>query len=309
MEVELGRLRLKNPVLVASGCFGYGREYATFFDLSLLGGITVKAVTRHPWPGNPPPRLAETPGGLLNSIGLENPGVEAFVEKELPWLRQFDTAIIVNVAGKSEEEYVEVSRILSEVGGVEAIELNLSCPNVAGAGLAFGADPQTAYRLVRRVREATSSFLVAKLSPQVADLEGVARAVEEAGAEAISAVNTFPGLAIDADRTRPVLSTVFGGLSGPAIKPLALGAVWRIKGAVRCPVIGMGGVSSGRDAAEFILAGASAVAVGTALFVDPLAPVRVLRELQEFMEARGWESVSGMVGKAREAVGGGGRAH
>lgn len=307
--MELGRLRLKNPVLVASGCFGYGREYARFFDLSLLGGITVKAVTRHPWPGNPPPRLAETPGGLLNSIGLENPGVEAFVERELPWLRRFDTAVIVNVAGKSEEEYVEVARILSQAGGVEAIELNLSCPNVAGAGLAFGGDPETAYRLVRRVRDITPLFLVAKLSPQVADLEGVARAVEAAGADAISAVNTYPGLAIDADRARPVLSTVFGGLSGPAIKPLALGAVWRISGAVGCPVIGMGGVSSGRDAAEFILAGASAVAVGTALFVDPLAPVRVLRELGEFMETRGWESVSAMVGRAREAVEGKGGVH
>ncbi len=304
LEVDLGGLKLKNPVLVASGCFGYGREYARFFDLSLLGGVTVKAVTRHPWPGNPPPRLAETPGGLLNSIGLENPGVEAFVERELPWLRRFDTAIIVNVAGKSEEEYVEVSRILSTAGGVDAIELNLSCPNVAGAGLAFGADPATARRLVEKVRKATSLFLIAKLSPQAGNLEEVARAVEEAGADAISAVNTFPGLAIDADRARPVLSTVFGGLSGPAIKPLALGAVWRIKGAVHCPVIGMGGISSGRDAAEFILAGASAVAVGTALFVDPLAPLRVLRELEEFMEAHGWESLARMVGKAREAAGG-----
>ncbi len=298
LSVRVAGISLKNPVLVASGCFGYGKEYASYFDLSRLGGIMVKGVSLEPWPGNPAPRVVETPGGMLNAIGLQNPGVDRFLSDYLPWLREFDTAVIVNVIGRTVDEYRAVAARLEGVPGVAGLELNISCPNIKEGGLSFGRSPEAAAEVVRAVRGETGLPLIVKLSPNTADIAAMARAVEAAGADALSAINTLVGLAIDADRCRPVLGNVFGGLSGPAVKPVALALVWQAARAVRIPVIGMGGISTGRDVAEFLMAGASAVAVGTATFVDPLAPLRVIGELRAFMEAKGLGSVRDLVGAA-----------
>ncbi len=298
LSVEIAGIRFKNPVLVASGCFAYGREYAPFFDLNRLGGVMVKGVSLDPWPGNPGPRVAETPAGMLNSVGLQNPGVDHFLREDLPWLRQFDTAVVVNVIGRTVDEYRAVAARLDGVPGVAALELNISCPNIKEGGLSFGRSPEAAAGLVAAVRAETRLPLIVKLTPNTADLAGLARAVAAAGADALSAVNTLIGLAIDADAGRPVLGTVFGGLSGPAIKPVALAAVWSAARATGLPVIGMGGIRSGRDAAEFLLAGATAVAVGTAVFVDPLAPVRVIEELEEFLARKGVARAADLVGGA-----------
>lgn len=298
LAVRLAGIELKNPVLVASGCFGYGKEYAAYFDLSRLGGIMVKGVSLEPWAGNPGPRVVETPGGMLNAIGLQNPGVERFLSEYLPWLRELDTAIIVNVIGRTVDEYRAVAARLDGVPGVDGLELNISCPNIKEGGLSFGRSPETAAEVVSAVRRETGLPLIVKLSPNTADIAAVARAVEAAGADAVSAINTLVGLAIDADRQRPVLGNVFGGLSGPAVKPVALALVWQAARAVRIPVIGMGGISSGRDAAEFLMAGAAAVAVGTATFVDPLAPLRVIGELTAFLRVKGVGRVRDLVGAA-----------
>ncbi len=298
LSVTVGGLRLKNPVLVASGCFGYGREYGAFFDVGRLGGIMVKGVSLEPWPGNPPPRLAEAPAGLLNSIGLQNPGMDRFLAEELPRLRELPAAVIVNIIGRTVEEYRAVAARLEEAPGVDALEINISCPNIKEGGLSFGRSPSTAAEVVAAVRAETGLPLIVKLTPNTADVEGLARAVAAAGANALSAVNTLVGMAIDADRRRPVLSTVFGGLSGPAIKPVALACTWRAARSSGLPVIGMGGITTGRDAAEFILAGAAAVAVGTAVFVDPLAPLRVLEELEAFLVEKGVAAVADLVGAA-----------
>lgn len=286
LEVRLGPLRLKNPVVTASGPFGYGREAAAFYDLGVLGAVTVKGLSLEPWPGNPPPRAAETPAGMLNSIGLQNPGVDHFLRHDLPWLRRFDVPVIANVVGKTEDEYVEVARRL-DAGGVDALELNVSCPNVKAGGLAFGSDPAVAASLVRAVRRVTRRPLLVKLSPEVPDLPGLAAAVLDAGADALSLINTVRGAAIDVDGERPLLATVTGGLSGPAIRPVAVRCIWEVYARLRAPILGMGGVVSGRDATELMLAGASAVAVGTAALVDPRAPVRVLEELEAILAAKG----------------------
>lgn len=298
LGVEIAGLRMKNPILVASGCFGYGREYASLLDPGCLGGIMVKGVSLEPWPGNPPPRLAEAPAGLLNSVGLQNPGVDRFLAEELPWLAELDTVVIVNVIGRTVDEYRAVAARLDGAPGVAALELNISCPNIKEGGLSFGRAPEAAARVVAAVRGETGLPLVVKLTPNTGDLPALARAVTEAGADALSAINTLVGLAIDPDRRRPVLSTVFGGLSGPAIKPVALACTWQAARATGLPVIGMGGIASGRDAAEFLLAGASAVAVGTAIFVDPLAPLRILAELEDFLEEKGVARVADLVGAA-----------
>ncbi len=298
LAVTVGGLRLKNPILVASGCFGYGREYASILDVGRLGGIMVKGVSLEPWPGNPPPRLAEVPAGLLNSIGLQNPGVDRFLAEELPWLRELPTAVIVNVIGRTVDEYRAVAARLEGAPGVAALEVNVSCPNIKEGGLSFGRSPEAAAEVVAAVRAETALPLIVKLTPNTGDVEGLARAVAAAGADALSAINTLIGLAIDADRRRPVLGTVFGGLSGPAIKPVALACTWRAARSAGLPVIGMGGITTGRDAAEFLLAGATAVAVGTAVFVDPLAPLRVLEELEAFLAEKGVASVADLVGAA-----------
>lgn len=287
LSIEMAGVQFKNPVMVASGTFGYGREYAEFFDLSQLGAVMVKGVSTEPWTGNPVPRIVETPSGMLNAIGLQNPGVDHFLNVDLPWLRQFDTRVIVNIIGRSVEEYAEVAARLSDVEGVDALEINISCPNIKEGGIQFGSDPRAAARVVEAVKGATHLPVIPKLSPNVTDIAEMARAVEEAGADAISLVNTFLGMAIDIHRRRPVLANVFGGLSGPAIRPLAVRMVWQVYEAVRVPLIGMGGIMNGEDAAQFVLAGAQAVAVGTANFVQPTAALDVLRGLEKYVEEAG----------------------
>ncbi|ADU52128.1 dihydroorotate oxidase B, catalytic subunit [Thermaerobacter marianensis DSM 12885] len=296
LEVRLGPLTLKNPVVTAAGTSGYGREAAAFYPLDRLGAVTVKGLSLEPWPGNPPPRAVETPAGMLNAIGLQNPGVDHFLARDLPWLRRFEVPVIANVVGKTVDEYVEVARRL-DAAGVDALELNLSCPNVKAGGLEFGRDPQVAASLVRAVRRVTRRPLLVKLSPEGGRLLEVAAAVMEAGAGGLSLINTLRGAAVDVDAERPVLATVGGGLSGPAIRPVAVYWIWEVYRHLRAPILGMGGVVLGRDAAELMLAGATAVAVGTAALADPLAPVRVLEELEAILAAKGLAAAQ-LVGRA-----------
>lgn len=284
--VQLGRLFLKNPVLTASGTFGYGREFAPFFDLGRLGGITVKGVSLEPWAGNAGTRVAETPGGMLNAIGLQNPGLRHFLEVDLPWLRRWNTAVIVNVVGHSVAEFCSVARAVSEPG-VAAVELNVSCPNIEG-GLDFGTDEAALERLVAEVRAVTDLPLIVKLSPNVTDPVALAKAAVRGGAEILSLINTVLGLAIDVRTGLPKLGRGSGGLSGPAVKPIALRMVYEVSQAVPVPVIGMGGILRGEDAVEFLMAGASAVAVGTANFLRPTAALEVLTELTEWLERTGY---------------------
>ncbi len=300
LSVHIGELQLKNPVLVASGTFGYGREYCGVVPLAELGGIMTKGTSLEPWAGNPPPRVAETPAGMLNAIGLQNPGVTHFLEVDLPWLRQQGATVIVNLVGKTTEEYTRVAERIEGQPGVHAIELNISCPNVKEGGIAFGTDPRLAHEVVRAVRRATSLPLIVKLSPNVTSITEIARAVEEAGADAFSLINTLLGMAIDIRSRRPVLGNVFGGLSGPAIKPVALRMVWQVAGASKLPIIGMGGIVSAEDALEFIMAGASAVALGTAVFRDPAAPLKVIEGLSEYCRSGGISRLSDLVGAARQ---------
>jgi dihydroorotate dehydrogenase (NAD+) catalytic subunit len=298
LGVTVAGIRMQNPVMTASGVFGYGREYAGLVDLRDLGAIVVKGTSLEPRKGNPPPRTVETAAGLLNSVGLANPGVDYFLEVDLPWLRGFGVPVIVNVVGHTIADYAEMARRLDGVPGVAALEANISCPNVQEGGLAFGADPTAAGLVVAAMRKATALPLIAKLTPNVADVSVVARAVVEAGADAVSLINTLVGLAIDLEGRKPILARGVGGLSGPAVKPVALAAVYRVASTLSVPIIGMGGIWTGRDAAEFIMAGASAVAVGTAVFVDPAAPTRVASELGEFMAANGFLRVRDFVGLA-----------
>lgn len=286
LKTSIGPLELKNPVTVASGTFGCGREYSEFFDLSRLGAISVKGITLLPREGNPPPRLHETPMGLLNSIGLQNPGVEHFVREEIPFLRQYDTKIIANVNGNTLEEYRELSSILNKED-VDAIELNVSCPNVKQGGMAFGTDEEMLRQAVRVVRGGVDKCLIVKLSPNVTSISRMATICEEEGADAISLVNTFTGVAIDTQKGRPVFDLVSAGMSGPAIKPLALKKVYDCYASVRLPILGMGGISSTEDALEFLLAGSSAIAVGTALFSDPLLPLNILEGLEGIFKDKG----------------------
>ena len=296
LSVNLGGLVMKNPVTVASGTFGAGKEYADFLDLSRLGAVTTKGVSSEPWPGNESPRIAETASGMLNSIGLQNPGVEAFCADQLAFLARVDTSVIVNVSGHSVPDYVHVIDRLEDEPVVDAYEVNISCPNVDAGGMAFGVDPAMAAEATAACREATSRPLIVKLSPNVTDIAEIARAVEAAGADAVSLVNTLLGMAIDAERRRPRLARVVGGLSGPAIKPVALRMVWEVYRAVDVPILGMGGIASGEDAVEFMLAGASAVAVGAANFVDPLASVHVLEGIVDYCRRHGVSSVGELVG-------------
>lgn len=282
LSTSLGPLQLKNPVTVASGTFGCGREYAAFIDLSILGAISVKGITLKPRDGNPPPRLHETPQGLLNSIGLQNPGVEHFVREEIPFLRQFETKIIANVNGHSLEEYVELSSILDHED-VDALELNVSCPNVRAGGMAFGTDEGMLRSVVRAVRGVVSKCLIVKLSPNVTSIAKMASICQEEGADALSLVNTFTGVAIDTHSGRPIFDLVSAGMSGPAIKPLALKKVYDAYAAVDLPILGMGGISCAEDAIEFLLAGSSAIALGTSLFTDPLLPQKVLEGMSAYL--------------------------
>jgi len=296
LAVELGPLRLRNPVLAASGTFGYGLEFEPFLDLNRLGGFVTKGLSPRPRHGNPPPRIVETPAGMLNTIGLQNVGVDAFLSEKLPQLRRFDTAVVANVFGETEAEFLEVCAKLDRAPGVAAIELNVSCPNVEKGGMIFGNDPEALRRVTQACRGATALPLIVKLSPNVTDIRDTARAAADGGADVLSLVNTFVGMAVDVERRRPVLAKVSGGLSGPAIRPLAVWMTWQVHRAVSLPLIGIGGIAEGRDALEFILAGASAVQVGTANFIHPDAVLRVLSGIEEYLERHGIASVRELVG-------------
>ena len=298
LAVQISTLFLKNPVLPASGTYGYGREYLPFITPDLWGAVVTKGVSPTPWPGNPTPRICETPAGMLNAIGLQNPGVETFIQEALPFLREYATPVIVNIVGKTLEEYVAVAERLTPCPEVSAFELNISCPNVKEGGIAFGVDPQAASAVTAAVRAATGKPLIVKLSPNVSDITLIAQAVEDAGADALSISNTLLGMAIDVKTRRPVLANQVGGLSGPAIKPVALRMVWQTYKKVAIPIIGMGGILTATDALEFILAGATAVAIGTGLFVDPLTPVKVLDGIREYMTAEGFNSLDEIRGLA-----------
>jgi dihydroorotate dehydrogenase (NAD+) catalytic subunit len=302
--VVVAGVKMKNPVMTASGTFGYGREYADLVDISALGAVVVKGTSLEPWTGNPPPRTVETTSGMLNSIGLENPGVGYVLARELPWLAGRGVPVIVNVVGRTAEEYAEVARRLDGAPGLAALEANISCPNVKEGGLSFGADPVAAAALVEGMRRATSLPLIVKLTPNITDIAGLARAVADSGADAVSLINTLVGMAIDPETRRALLPRATGGLSGPAVKPVALAMVYRVAQAVKVPVIGMGGIWNGRDAVEFLMAGASAVAVGTATFIDPQAPLRVAAEMGEFMAAHGYRRVPELVGLANPGFAG-----
>ena len=274
---------MRNPVMTASGTFGFGEEYSAFYPLSRLGAICVKGTTLGPRQGNAPPRIFETPAGMLNSIGLQNPGVEGVIEEKLAFLRDKDVPVIVNIAGETVDEYVEIARRLDEAGGVAGLEINISCPNVAAGGRCFGMDPRLTFEVIDAVRRVTDLTLISKLSPNVTDIVEIARASVDAGADALSLINTVLGAAFDIRQRRPVLPRVVGGLSGPAIKPIALAAVWQVASAIDTPVIGMGGIMTGEDAVEFLLAGASAVAVGTANFVNPTTAIDVLQGIAGYL--------------------------
>ncbi len=296
LSVELPGLSLKNPVIPASGCFGFGKEFADYYDLSLLGAIAIKAATGEARYGNPTPRVAETPSGMLNAIGLQNPGVERILDKELPWLASYDVPIIANVAGSTVEEYVQVAQRISSAPNVKALELNISCPNVKCGGIAFGTDPEVAAELTRRVKEASSVPVYVKLSPNVTDIVAMARAVEAAGADGITMINTLLGMRIDWKTRKPVLANKTGGLSGPAVKPVAIRMIYQVSQAVRIPIIGMGGIMCAEDVIEFYLAGASAVMVGTANFADPYVCPAIIKELPEWLDRMKVDHITELTG-------------
>ena len=296
LSTKIGSLELKNPVMTASGTFGYGTEYADFMDISRLGAIIVKGTTLAPRQGNPYPRIAETPSGMLNAVGLQNKGVDYFVDHIYPEVQKIGTAIIVNVSGSCIDDYVQTASIINTLDDIPAIELNISCPNVKQGGMAFGVNPESAAQVVSAVRKAYDKTLIVKLSPNVTDITEIARAVEGAGADSVSLINTMLGMAIDAEKRRPILSTVTGGMSGPAVKPVALRMVWQTAKAVKIPVIGLGGICSATDAIEFLLAGASAIQIGTANFIDPSISEKVVDGIADYLERHGFSSVQEIIG-------------
>jgi len=296
LRVELGGIELKNPVMTASGTFGYASEFKEFVDLNRLGGIIVKGLSLTPTPGNPPPRIVETAGGMLNAIGLENVGFEAFVEKKLPFFDEIDPPVFVNIYGKSVDEYIELASRLDTFPGVSGLEVNISCPNVEHGGMAFGVDPDTAGRLVEGVRKSTGKHVMVKLSPNVTDVTPIAKSVENAGADSISLINTLTGMAIDIETRRPKLANITGGLSGPAIKPVTVRMVWQVANCVRIPVVGVGGIMNEKDALEFFIAGASAVQIGTANFVNPGASINVLDGIEVFLAERNISKLTDIIG-------------
>ncbi len=299
LRTKVGPLLLKNPVITASGTYGYGREYSSIVDLNQLGGIVVKGISLKPRAGNPPPRIVETPCGMLNAIGLANVGVDHFLEQKLPWLRKLDTTVIANIYGHSIEEYGLLAEKLKGVQGISAIEVNISCPNVARGGMAFGTDPGVAAQVTEAVKKNTDKPTIVKLSPNVTDIREIARAVELAGADVLSLTNTLTGMAIDIEKKKPQLANISGGLSGPAIRPVALFMVYQVVRSVRIPVIGMGGIMNERDALEFLIAGAKAVQVGTANFVDPRAPIRIIEGLLKYCRENDIDSIEEIMGSLR----------
>lgn len=296
LNTKIGSLELKNPVMTASGTFGYGTEYADFMDISRLGAIIVKGTTLNPRQGNPYPRMAETPSGMLNAVGLQNKGVDYFVDHIYPEVRKIQTNIIVNVSGSCIDDYVQTAGIINTLDDIPAIELNISCPNVKQGGMAFGVNPESAAQVVAAVRKAYDKTLIVKLSPNVTDITEIARAVEGAGADSVSLINTMLGMAIDAEKRKPILSTVTGGMSGPAVKPVAMRMVWQTAKAVKIPVIGLGGICSATDAIEFLLAGASAIQIGTANFIDPSISEKVIDGIEEYLNRHGFTSVQEIIG-------------
>lgn len=295
-DIKIGGLNLKNPVLTASGTFGYGLEFADFVNLEKLGGFIVKGTTLNPREGNPYPRSAETPMGMLNAVGLQNKGVDYFAENIYPKLKDLDTNVIVNVSGACIEDYVACAEKVNALEKIPAIELNISCPNVKQGGMAFGVQPKSAAEVVAAVRKAYDKTLIVKLSPNVTDITEIARAVEDAGADSVSLINTLLGMAIDSEKRRPILSTITGGMSGPAVKPIALRMVWQVAKVVKIPVIGIGGITNGRDAVEFLLAGASAVEIGTANFMNPAVTGEIVDYIEDYLVRHNMSSIDELIG-------------
>ncbi|MDE6115130.1 MAG: dihydroorotate dehydrogenase [Muribaculum sp.] len=296
LEVKIGDISFKNPVLTASGTFGYGLEFSDFIDLNRLGGFVVKGTTLHHREGNPYPRMAETPSGMLNAVGLQNKGVDYFIENIYPDIKDIDSNIIVNVSGATIGDYVAVCEKLNELDRIKAIEVNISCPNVKQGGMAFGTTCEGAAEVAKAVRKAYSKTVIVKLSPNVTDIVSIAKAVENEGVDSLSLINTLLGMAIDVERRRPCLSTITGGLSGPAVRPVAVRMVWQVAHAVNIPVIGLGGIMDGRDALEFMLAGATAVEVGTANFVDPAVTMKIIDYMDDYCNRHGIEDINDIIG-------------
>lgn len=296
LNVNIGDLKLKNPVMTASGTFGYGEEFGDLIDLNRLGGFLVKGTTLNHREGNPYPRMAETPSGMLNAVGLQNKGVDYFIENIYPRMQQYDTNVIVNASGSTVEDYVALCEKLNTLDGIPAIELNISCPNVKEGGMAFGTSCESAQEVVSAVRKVYDKTLIVKLSPNVTNIVDIAQSVEAAGADSVSLINTLLGMAVDAEKRQPLLSTITGGLSGAAIKPVALRMVWQVAKAVNIPVIGMGGIMNAQDAIEFLLCGASAIQVGTGNFIDPTATIKVLEGIEDYMQRHDFTDVKDMVG-------------
>lgn len=299
MRVKVAGLELKNPVMTASGTFGYGEEYADYVDLNRLGGIVVKGLSLKPRLGNPPPRIMETSGGMLNAVGLQNVGVDVFIEEKLPFLWKYNVAVIANIYGESTLEYAQVAKKLSQAPGVHALEINVSCPNVKKGGLSFGSDPKAAAEVTRRVKAQTHLPVIVKLTPNVTDITIVAQAVEKAGADALSLINTLTGMSVDLKTRTPHLKNVTGGLSGPAIKPVALRMVWQVAKSVSIPVIGMGGIMTAEDALEFMIAGATAVQIGTANFINPYATVEIIDGMRSYLNDNKIKNIKDIVGTLR----------
>ncbi len=296
LKVNIGNLQLKNPVMTASGTFGYGTEYSDFIDISRIGGIIVKGTTLRERQGNPYPRMAETPSGMLNAVGLQNKGIEYFINHIYPTVKSIDTNILVNLSGSTLEEYVIAAEMLNQLDKIPGIELNISCPNVKEGGMAFGTSCLSAAQIVREVRMVYKNHLMVKLSPNVTDISEIALAVEAEGADSVSLINTLFGMAINAEKRKPILSTITGGLSGPAIKPIALRMVWQVAQSVNIPVIGLGGIMNAADAIEFMLAGASAIQIGTANFIDPTVTIKIIDGIEEYINRHGFKSVSEIIG-------------
>jgi len=296
MTVRIGSLELKNPVMTASGTFGYGEEFAPYVDLNRLGAVVVKGLSLEPRAGNEPPRIMETAAGMLNAVGLENIGVRAFVTEKLPYLRQHDAAVIANIFGETIDEYSRIAEILNGAPGVDALEVNISCPNVKKGGIAFGADPRDAAEVTKRVKDVTDLPVIVKLTPNVTDIRAIAESVEQAGADALSLINTIRGMSVDIDKRIPHLKNITGGLSGPAIKPIALRMVWEVAGVVSVPIIGVGGINTASDAIEFLIVGATAVQIGTANFINPRATEEILEGIEHYLRTRHIYDVNDVIG-------------
>lgn len=295
LSVNIAGVHFQNPIIAASGTIGFGHEYSEFYPLSVFGGISCKGTTLKERPGNPPPRIAETPMGMLNAVGLQNPGVEHFIQQDLPWLKQQNTVAIANVAGSTREDYCRMAEILSETD-IDMIELNISCPNVKEGGVQFGTSCESVAAITKAVRACCKKPLIIKLSPNVSDIASIAKAAESEGADAVSLINTLTGMRIDINTRRPIIANITGGMSGPAVFPVAVRMVWQVKNAVQIPVIGMGGVTTWKDAVEIMMAGADAIQIGTALFTDPYAPVKIAEGLNKYLDDHGMKSVTELTG-------------